>query len=733
MKTLVIPILLFVFISGVISSAANAPDILPLEDVDTQPLIRVNSAAEKITDDVKRLAANTPEIRESLMDLLQSSSLTNIAQTVFEQETTRLVASAYYNYNVSEQCINDTEKMIVDLTGGQHYALQMLDAFGKVPSGLLSGHFQWPGAYEECMNVTSNTGNFIGKYCSASIGGLIDFELAPGQKLGITLGTCFPSSCSAMDAVGLLNAALSITANKTTGVQKVHADYAVCAGPVDLDSGAIAALVIIGFLLFFVVMGTLYDAAIRCMGMLHEEDSGEVTEEEKTSLLDGSVKIQTPRERGTVAKVLLSFSAITNGGKILTVGNIKTDIGCIHGIRVLSMWWVILGHVYAFSVYNVDNLLDLAGVLKRFSFQAIGNATFSVDSFFFLSGLLVTFLILKEMRAKDGKVNWALLYFHRFWRLTPAYMFVLMFYTALAKYINIGPAALVANTQKNPCVDYWWTNLLYINNFYPTDSQLGCMGWGWYLANDMQFFLITPIILFILYKNRIAGLAVIFAITVASLIATGVISKAYELSIFDVGVPPNNVNTTSGFNQIYVKPYTRISTYTVGMFAGYILYLTDCQKMFKGARFRLYALIGWLCAALICISVLYGCYGYVHDQEKMSIDLSAFYNSVSRFAWSVGLMIVVVACVHGHGGPVDAFLSWSGWVPLSRLTYCAYLVHPVIIFLYVMGLKEPIHYEDVGISYLFIGHLVVSYAWAFLTSLVIEAPMMGLEKIIFKR
>jgi hypothetical protein len=66
---------------------------------------------------------------------------------------------------------------------------------------------------------------------------------------------------------------------------------------------------------------------------------------------------------GTFAKVLISFSAITNGQKILTVGNIKKDISCLHGIRVLSMWWVILGHSYAFSMYNMGKCVKISSIL----------------------------------------------------------------------------------------------------------------------------------------------------------------------------------------------------------------------------------------------------------------------------------------------------------------------------------------------------------------------------------
>ena len=50
----------------------------------------------------------------------------------------------------------------------------------------------------------------------------------------------------------------------------------------------------------------------------------------------------------------------------------------------MSMFWIILAHTHFWVVlFGADNAIYVKDVLSRFSFQAIGNAYFAVDSFFF--------------------------------------------------------------------------------------------------------------------------------------------------------------------------------------------------------------------------------------------------------------------------------------------------------------------------------------------------------------
>ena len=102
-------------------------------------------------------------------------------------------------------------------------------------------------------------------------------------------------------------------------------------------------------------------------------------------------------------------------------------------------------------------------------------------------------------------------YVHRYLRLTMVYAFVI-FFRHLIVHLSDGPLSMKLSsgpdnqTYKN-CDAYWWTNLIYISNLYPWRMRDGCMLWTWSLANDMQFYVISPLIWIPLYYSLRKGLA----------------------------------------------------------------------------------------------------------------------------------------------------------------------------------------------------------------------------------
>ena len=128
-----------------------------------------------------------------------------------------------------------------------------------------------------------------------------------------------------------------------------------------------------------------------------------------------------------------------------------------------------------------------------------------MDTFFWIGGLLIAYLFLKEIDAK-GNVNWVLVYAHRLWRIVPLYMFVLFWMWAFLPLLGDGPRWYEADSAFNDCREWWPANLFFFNNFVPDWKASDCMSWSWYLANDMQFFIITPPILYLYHRfSRVIG------------------------------------------------------------------------------------------------------------------------------------------------------------------------------------------------------------------------------------
>ena len=69
--------------------------------------------------------------------------------------------------------------------------------------------------------------------------------------------------------------------------------------------------------------------------------------------------------------------------------------------------------------------------------------------------------------------------------------------------------------ESERCTKNPWVDLLYINNFRIDylEDQGDCLGQTWYLANDMQFFLIAPPIIYVTWHWKKIGFALIGELT----------------------------------------------------------------------------------------------------------------------------------------------------------------------------------------------------------------------------
>lgn len=97
-------------------------------------------------------------------------------------------------------------------------------------------------------------------------------------------------------------------------------------------------------------------------------------------------------------------------------------------------------------------------------------------------------------------------------------------------------------------------------------------------------------------------------------------------------------------------------------------------------------MVGWTLSVSVLLYLLYGLY-----KTELTKFAAAAYSSLSHSAWAIALAWIVIACSTGNGGFLNKFLSATCLYPFSRVTYCAYLVHPIVIRSYALNSDAPLH------------------------------------------
>uniref|UniRef100_A0A1I7SXM4 NRF domain-containing protein n=1 Tax=Caenorhabditis tropicalis TaxID=1561998 RepID=A0A1I7SXM4_9PELO len=441
--------------------------------------------------------------------------------------------------------------------------------------------------------------------------------------------------------------------------------------------------------------------------------------------------ISSSEEKNVFMKILLTFSFWTNAELLLSVKEQKPGfIKSLDCIRLLSMCWVVTGHAFLYMILG-DTLEPVINFPKHFWNHLLLNAFVSVDTFFVLSGIVVAYLFFKmkpNRKTISNPVTWILFYLHRYLRLTPPIMLFIGFFTVYAPYIQGVFSASELNSmypQIQACQKYWWQNLLYINNFDKSDSNQdsACYGISWYLAVDTQLYLVAPVILIALYLSFAAGTAIIVAGCVGSIIATYILFGIYDVPADIIG----NGNQNNFFDIAYSKPWIRCPPYLVGLLTGYLLATYGNRKIRLNWAL---SIAGWLIAFGIAAGCLFATYDYDKGAHWSTFTRATFYN-FHRLGWGIFICWVVGANHMGWGGPINNFMSHPIWQPFGRLSYCAYIVHWMVLF-YYLNVGGTVHYSSAWevFLYLAIPATLLSYVLAFFWSCLFEVPILKLEKML---
>lgn len=434
------------------------------------------------------------------------------------------------------------------------------------------------------------------------------------------------------------------------------------------------------------------------------------------------------------------FSFYTNGKKLFSTNKITDDIAsteCLNGFRVLTMFWVILGHTFYYHLRApVSNLKEWLVFLEEFWNQVFIACPLSVDSFLFLGGFLGAYLMLKEIRKRGGRINFLQVWIHRFYRIVPLYLLILAYGWKILPQSVIGVGGHnFKELIDEDCHDTWWTNIVFLNNYLPSGKSAACMGHSWYLAVDMQCFLPLPLLLVLYYKNRMAGWITALALFFGSSLLWFTSAMIHGWS---TDLPWVMAHMTEYFD-FYTKPYYRFGPYGLGIIVAFLIseYKDEtlgnnilAKKLYRFWRKRIFRYFTYIAGITIIIWSIF--IHYPVNNGEAAKNWSQFHKSLflstQRSIWVFGWSLIIMPAMMGWGSLFRGILGASFWSPLTRLTFGAYLIHPVLQLWYYWQLEQSWIIGTLNSIINAIGFATASYLMATCFSLMAESPAMNLEK-----
>lgn len=584
---------------------------------------------------------------------------------------------------------------------------------------------------------------------------------SPKMSFSLSLGACVPASCSEeelqhdIDQIGLPATAIIEcdvvqSVHEAEGINKQAEELLGWGGmPVkyvnrqEITPGVVVTIGVVVTLLCLVVAGTtlewLRESKVRRMQALMQTDAPELP------------------HRSKAEEFFHHWSLLRNARSFLrTRPANKNPFACLDCIRSISMLQVILGHMFAWCMStvgfsNIEQFLPPYGLASSLGFQTIPGCFYAVDSFFLMSGFLCAFGLQRKVFCKpenQSATGFLKMYpkfvLVRYLRLLPTEMFCILFAYYAAPFMGQGVlwnmqrpdgSSCVDNTGAAPCNKYWWTNLLFIQNFIPayTASGTTCYGHSWYLAVDMQIYLTAP---FFSVAYSYAARWGWLLLGLAALLSIGTPMAMVWVHNY---IPDTLLGGAEVYTADYANPISRAAPFLAGIAFGW-LWQTKLEKL-KGPilsiKSRMISLAVSAVGLLLMASAVFGRTLFYQCEILDCLDpstnpagrvLAYVWAGFARLTWSVGLGIVMILCFQGRFLPlIQNVMNQSFWQPLAKLCYSAYLIHPTVLTINYCSRTNPIEFTRTYFIYLFLSFVAVTLGVAFVILVVVEKPLANLQ------
>ncbi|GFG33259.1 hypothetical protein Cfor_03997 [Coptotermes formosanus] len=617
------------------------------------------------------------------------------------------------------------------------WAVKMWDSSAKIQTGLMTGNLNSLGNFDECIsvkNISNHDTYFSGQHCLATLkvenisvsdamGKTFENIMAEEKEINVGLGSllskglrwgfCIPSTCTSED----LAAELSEFIGNTSGVN-VSVSNTDCHFDDHKSFNSADWLAIIRE-----VLGNGENGALG-----PHEDITPITERAEDNCDPWTV-----------------FSVISNGKKIFRFEDSSVKLQSLYGIKFLSVCWVLIGHMCLVAEsLPAMNYVAIRDYTRRWFAMPLLNASLAADSFIVITGILTSYNFLRDMRRRgiyrrnSNRLSRIGLkekflaryipayYLHRHFRVTPSLAAIILLQVSLLGHIGSGPFWKSGNFHlSEACRDGWRGTLLYTQNFVNSDNM--CPTHSWYLMVDMQLYTISPfILLFLLAWSKRRSLIAVSVLISMGLVTSFLVNYLLELPAGIMTGNPSKWQMKRTYDSM--ATYTRFAPWMIGIGVGYLLYCCRRKGKLEISMKPSTVLLGWILSVAALFFAVFGVFPFQQPEYEYNATWSALYSSSCHAVWALGVGWIVLACESNHGGVMYTVLSWKIFQPLSRLTFCIYLVHLPLITARTLMTRIPVYFDGVNALSSVLGDLLFSIVLATILSLFVEMPFIRLFK-----
>lgn len=393
----------------------------------------------------------------------------------------------------------------------------------------------------------------------------------------------------------------------------------------------------------------------------------------------------------------------------------------LDGLRALSIIFVVVFHCF-YLILPYFGGADKAALFidaMPVYLNWVWHGDKGVDMFFILSGFLIATIMMKEYN-NTGEVNVRRFYLHRALRILPIYIFAMLLAAAARK--GGGNA------------EYFWANLLFINNFFPAEKLF--IPWSWSLTIEGQFYILFPLLFFFLMRTSRPLTLLVFLFLGATAIRYLVIllyPELYADSIYYLAIKgAKEGQTLILFDKLYINLYTRMGPLILGVTLAYLYIYRSEQigNLVKKYPHRFNGL-GLLALVLMITVTLVPVFNPHYDFGRhFNMHYLAWYRNL--FALGVVTILFLAIFGRGVGRAFNWFLSRPFWYPIAQGSYSMYLFHIPIMGLAYLSLGEDgktMSDFHPGIAFMAAAlTLVYSLFFSLILYLLIERPFMNIYK-----